>query len=303
MSAAEPRAPGELRTAVKRRVQTTGLERDAAVERHDPSNVIRRGDRYHFWFTEHPKATSGFKQGHIRRAGSEDGYRWQLHEPLAVGGGAGSWDEQTALTSYVVPHEGRLYMFYTGVPAQFEDHQRDPRGIGWVVADGPEGPWRKEVDEPVLWPGETGAWDDLCCDDANLIRREGRWWLYYKGRAKGDDPYDSRIGVALADRLTGPYRKHAENPLFDGHALTAWVHRDGVAAIGGDNQPDLLWSEDGIRFVSAADFTNRSTGLYCPENFGDGTNGRGVEWGIDVEASEPPRYLYRFDCDLLVPER
>jgi hypothetical protein len=101
--------------------------------------------------------------------------------------------------------------------------------------------------------------------------------------------------------LTGPWDKCPENPLFTGHALSAWVHRDGVAAIGGGNQPELLWSPDGLHFSPVVEFRNQSTGLYCPENFASGRNERGVEWGIDVDLSEPPRYLYRFNCNLLVP--
>ncbi|MGD2175455.1 MAG: family 43 glycosylhydrolase [Candidatus Brocadiaceae bacterium] len=294
----DPGVPSELRTARKVRAETTGLERDPSVERHDPSNVIRHGGRYHFWFTEHPAATSGFREGYIRRATSEDGTHWTLHGTAYAGGRAGEWDEQTALTSYVVPQRGRFYMFYTGVPAEFEDHQTDRRGIGYVVANSVDGPWRKEANEPLLWPGEDGAWDELCCDDANLIYRERRWWLYYKGRRKGDDPNDSRIGVAFADELTGPYEEYPHNPVFIGHALTAWVHRQGVAAIGGGNQPDLLWSPDGLNFQPVVEFPNQSTGLYCPENFGNGVNTRGVEWGIDVDWSDPPRYLYRFNCNL-----
>lgn len=300
MSRPDTDVPKELRTARQERVETTGLERDPAVERHDPSNIILHRGKYHFWFTEHEKFTSGFTHGYIRRASSEDGLDWTLHETCYASGEPGDWDEQTALTSYVVPHDGRFYMFYTGVPAELEDPQTDQRGIGYVVADSPEGPWRKELNEPVLRPGPEGSWDELCCDDANIIFRDGRWWLYYKGRTVGDDPMESQIGVAFADALEGPWRKHPGNPLFKGHALTAWVHRDGVAVMGGANQPDLLWSEDGLDFRPVVEFQNTSTGLYCPENFKAGVNRRGVEWGIDVDWSNRTRFLYRFNCNLLV---
>jgi len=112
----------------------------------------------------------------------------------------------------------------------------------------------------------------------------------------------SYTGLALSASITGPYIKYGENPIMTGHAGSAWIHRDGVAAIGGEVDPQedqcIRWSEDGIHFVEAGVFPNKSTGFYCPENFKNGVNHRGVTWGMDVVAGIKPRYLYRFDCNL-----
>ncbi len=80
MSRPDTDVPQKLRAAHRERVETTGLERDPAVERHDPSNIILHRGKYHFWFTEHEKFTSGFTHGYIRPATSEDGFDWTLHE-------------------------------------------------------------------------------------------------------------------------------------------------------------------------------------------------------------------------------
>jgi hypothetical protein len=89
-----------------------------------------------------------------------------------------------------------------------------------------------------------------------------------------------------------------------GHASSMWVHRDGVAAVGGEvDEPENMcvrWSEDGIHFVEAGVFPNKSTGFYCPGNFitdGD-VNPAGVPWGFDVIRKTIPRYIYRFDCSM-----
>jgi hypothetical protein len=115
---------------------------------------------------------------------------------------------------------------------------------------------------------------------------------------------DSFTGLAQADTITGPYAKHEQNPLMTGHAGSAWIHRDGVAAIGGEVDPPqnqcIRWSEDGVQFVEAGHFPNKSTGFYCPANFDNGVNSQGVTWGMDVIAGIKPRYLYRYDCDLNV---
>lgn len=120
----------------------------------------------------------------------------------------------------------------------------------------------KHLDAPILWPGEDGAWDALCCDDPNVIFRDGQWWLYYKGRKRNSHPMNSFTGLATAPTITGPYTKHPENPLMSRHAGSAWVHRDGAHGV--------RWSQDGVHFVEAGLLPNKSTGLYCPENFGDG---------------------------------
>ena len=57
--------------------------------------------------------------------------------------------------------------------------------------------------------------------DSNVVFREGKWWLYFKSRRADETHKDTRIGVAVADTITGPYRKHSGNPLFAGHAFSA----------------------------------------------------------------------------------
>jgi hypothetical protein len=46
---------------------------------------------------------------------------------------------------------------------------------------------------------------------------------------------------------------------MSGHAFSAWVHRDVVAAIGGESEPPeaqcVRWSEDGVHFVEAGVFS------------------------------------------------
>jgi hypothetical protein len=291
--------PPELRNATRKKVETEGLDQDETLERHDPSNVLRYNGKYYLWYTEHlPK--DPFIGTYVQLATSANGYQWTVQGTALDKGQPGEPDEQGALTSYVVPHDGRFYMFYTRVPPTFRHYNTSKRGIGYAVADTPDGPWVKQK-ETILWPGDN-TWDDLCCDDANVLHREGKWWLYYKGRTLGDEPGDSMVGVAISDKLTGPYRKHPANPLFKGHAFAAWVHRTGVAATGGHEGKRVLhWAPDGIHFQVAGEFDNKSIGFYCPENFGDGTNNRGVTWGFDV-ARAKPRYVYRFDCNLTVRE-
>ncbi len=52
--------------------------------------------------------------------------------------------------------------------------------------------------------------------DSNLVFRQSKWWLYFKSRRTEETSKETRIGVAIADTITGPYQRHSANPLFLG---------------------------------------------------------------------------------------
>lgn len=298
--------PQELLHPNTRIVETRGLP---ANDNHDPSNVINHGGKYYFWYTEHyyhnrpgGPQLAAFKGTKVHYAVSTDGHEWETRGVALDVNAPGHWDSDGVLTAYVVPTGGRFYMFYTGVGPVYRDLNVDPRRIGVAVADNPDGPWVRYDGNPVLEP-EAGAWDEIACDDANVIYRDGRWWLYYKGRRLNVESNETEVGVAFAKRITGPYTKYESNPIMPGHALTAWVHRYGVAYLGGlKDDARVYWSEDGLHFTPAGPFEHiRSTGVYCPANFGNGINPDGVTWGVFVEHRPgSKRRISRFDCDLAV---
>ena len=278
---------------------TTGLDdrQPDGWERHDPSNVLKHKGRFLLWVTEHPTGNC-WHYARIVLLSSLDGFEWQFEQIALEPGKSGDWDDQAALTPYIVPHGGRFYMFYSGVDKSFTHHTQTRRGIGFVAADSPFGPWRKEIDKQILMHGDKGAWDELNCDDANIIRRDGKWWFYYKGTMIDRESVQTLIGAATADKLTGSYTKHPANPLFEGHALTVTKFHDGVIALPSGNNQRLLWSTDGVRFDEAGDFKHKSTGVYNPDDFDDDADDvKPIEWIIDV-LRQTPRRLYRLDCQL-----
>jgi hypothetical protein len=248
------------------------------------------------WYTEHPLVTNGW-EGSIRFVTSPNGYEWEDQGVAIPRGNKGEIDDLAAITSYVVPHNGKYYLFYTA----FGSLDRNRKGITYAVADSPDGPWKKSG-EKLLWPsGNADEWDGLHIDDANIILYHNKWYFYYKGRppvdGKPGPPSQTLIGVAISDNLLGPYKKYKNNPVFPGHAFTAWVHREGVAAFGFGT----FWSEDGLHFEKAGDFSVRSLGLYCPENFGNGKNFHGVSWGIFVKGpKDRARYMNRMELHLII---
>ncbi len=291
----ESNIPAELAAPNKRVTPTTGLEGPPDSDNHDPSNVIYHDGLFHLWFTGHREPYCPFRNSFVEYATSADGIAWRRHGIVLEARDAEHWDNGGVLTAFVVPQVDRFYMFYTGVGADF-DGAESPRFIGCAVADNPAGPWSRDKDNIVLSPDSAGNWDDGGVDDANIIRQNNQWWLYYKGRRRSSTAAETRIGVAAATDLAGPYRRHPANPLLPGHALTAWKHRDGVAMITGQVGPPVVhWSTDGITFHAAGAFKNQSTGVYNPADFVAAAGPDAVPWGIDVHLPRP-RTLFRFDA-------
>lgn len=290
LAAADKSVPSEL-TAVRKVTEIIEAFRPSKqFDRHDPSNVIRHGDRYWFYYTRN---VGDHRVVSVHAACSTDGHRW-TDAGEAIGRGApGAWDESGAIAPYVVAHADKYYLFYTG----FREGNLDTRDLGCAIAEQLGGPWKRCPTNPILRRDPNpSAWDSGMLGDANVLFREGKWWLYFKSRRAGESNQETRIGVAIADQIAGPYRKHPGNPLFSGHAFSAWLHRNGVAALCGFVSPKIKWSLDGLHFADAGDFPNHSTGLFTPDAAADHGQLRGFEWGVEVYDEDGARGLRRFDC-------
>ncbi len=272
-----------------------GLEPEDGLTRRDPSDVIRHDGRYWVWYTRTDRGHSGY-DATVWCASSEDGLCWREEGEAVARGGPGEWDEQSVFTPGILVFEGRFYLFYTSVQKPFSEAALT--AIGAAVADCPEGPWEKLPPNPLLLPGEGEAFDSHRVDDSCLMVREGRCWLYYKGRQMGLSPAETKMGLAVADEPAGPWRKHPDNPLIPtGHEVLCWPDHDGVAALV-SRPPSIWYAADGLAFERLADLDERpkAPGAWRPDAFGDPDEGAGIEWGICQEngpGSWP--YLRRFD--------
>ena len=277
-----------------------GLGYEPGVTRRDPSCVIKSGARYHVWYTKTSRATHGY-DATIWYATSPDGRTWTERGEALPRGGPGAWDEQSVFTPGVLVAEGRTYLFYTSVEKPYSEQALT--AIGVAVADSPDGPWIKHASNPILETGPLGAWDSHRVDDACLIVRDGRYWLYYKGRQMGLSPRETKMGLAIADHPLGPYVKHPANPLIaSGHEVLVWPMGEGVAAWVQPVGPaggTIQYSPDGVHFQTRAEVVPpRVPGPYCPDAFTDTAFGHGFTWGICQNSSrrEPFPFLERFDC-------
>ena len=301
-------------------MEVDGIGKEEGVTRRDPSDVIKVGSTYFVWYTRTTEASGGYYDASIWYATSNDGKHWTERGKGVDQGDSDDWDAESVFTPNIMIAEGRYYLFYTAIAEPWTP--RFQTAIGIAMSDSPEGPWKKLRHNPVLetgpgeWEDNTGGWreakpgaafDSHVVDDACLIVRDGKYWLYYKGRQKGLSPGQTKMGVAIADCPEGPYRKSELNPVINsGHEVLVASWRDGVVALVGRTGPQkntIQYASDGLHFSVKAHIKNPpwAPGAYRPDVFADTDHGSGFRWGICLGGGKWP-YLRRFECDLVPPE-
>jgi len=301
--------PEELKTPNYRITNLEGIGYDQDFGRQDPSNVIKVGDTFHVYTSKFTGNTP--YTGVIGHATSTDGLHWKEHANALAKGPADAWDNYGVLTPYVMAYEGKYYLYYTS-SGKLPDEPwairgpKNGRHIGLAIAESPHGPWRK-LPQPVLSPGRVGEWDSYLVDDAHVIVREGKFWLYYKGGDIKVTADTTQWGLAIADSPAGPFVKVKDNPLTGGHTVCVWPHREGVAALidnAGPEKYTVQWSADGIRFkrVAKLKYVHTGCGPYDPDAFNNTKQGRGIAWGVAQDRQQGRMGIVRFDVDLEVPQ-
>lgn len=127
------------------------------------------------------------------------------------GRGGDHWDSHAPHNPTIHCVDDRYYLFYIGNSDGTPDTQR----TGLAVADSLDGPWIRIGDEaPILdVTPDPRAWDSyIAVNPAYLRHPDGEHWLYYKCWDRHHDGF-RKMGLAVAERVEGPYRKRPENPL------------------------------------------------------------------------------------------
>ena len=175
-------------------------------------------------------------------------WRWPRARP-------GSWEGASVFTPNILVAEGRYWLFYTGTSRPYKRPFNPDSKIGIAVSDSPDGPWERLTTNPALTNSDNpDDFDSHLIDDACLIVRDGKYWLYYKGRQLGKSPGQTQMGLAIAEKPEGPYVKHEANPVIPGnHEVLVWPQGTGVAAMIGSTGPkqitnSILYAEDGVNF-------------------------------------------------------
>jgi hypothetical protein len=133
--------------------------------------------------------------------------------------GPGYWDATTCHNPSIKKVDGKYCLFFMGN----SNGKTNTKRIGLATADSLDGPWTRP-DEPLLLPGPEGAWDDHCTTNPAFIKHpNGQYWLFYKSwntkeYETSTDPLvkgNRKYGLAISDKLEGPYIKYNGNPVID----------------------------------------------------------------------------------------
>jgi len=314
--------------------KTYDLKGDLAYEegvvRRDPSDIITVDDTYYVYYSKSVGVTHGFGSGdpdkkvfpwdktEIWYASSKDGWTWK-EEGLAVGRGkAGAYDDRSVFTPQIMTHEGKYVLVYQTVKAPYVNRVKNQ--VGMAIANSPHGPFKK-LEEPILSPTDDGEWlgeedtrfkvkkqgsfDSHKVHDPTLLFYNNKFYLYYKGERMGERKTfggrEIKWGVAIADKLEGPYIKSEYNPITNsGHELCVWPYQGGVSALlitDGPERNTIQWAPDGINFniKSHIKWGPPAAGLDQSVN-NDNSPVEALKWGLTHEyVSKDWQVIKRFE--------
>ncbi|REE00151.1 family 43 glycosylhydrolase [Marinoscillum furvescens] len=288
-----------------------GIGRDSVYNRRDPSDIIKVNGKYYVYYTRMDSPVRSGYWGTIWYATSEDeGYTWQ-EQGMALGlGEAGAFDSHSVFTPNILVYNGKYYLYYTAVrptpsnpEGKFEGNStNDFTAIGVAVADSPDGPFERLPNNPVIAHSEVSSdFDSYRVDDASLLVRDGKIWLYYKGRCiehgkKG--PKLTEMGVAIADSPEGPFEK--KGSLLDrGHEVLIWKEGEGVSCLASLSQ-SINHAADGLNFTMKYDSLENipmAPGLYRPHLESGNPDVTTPGWGISMTQGRGYAYLMRFEMN------
>ena len=283
----------------------SGVGPEAGVYRRDPSDIIKVGDTWHVWYSKPEGAANGPSTiGHATSTNA--GLDW-VEQAVAIPRTTNSWDGGSAFTPNILQHNGTYYLYYTGVNDEYwstSGYVEDQKfRIGVASASSPYGPWTKYAGSPILVPSaDTNKFDSFRVDDSCLAVKDGRIWLYHKGRGWGLGPTETKMGVVIADDPLGPFvRQNGGDPVqLGGHEVQIWMDRyEGIYSMVGSVGPAELthtiqYAADGMDFRFYADISTSdpsAPGMYRTE-LTDPTAGDMPEWGMHGVSS-----LARFAID------
>ena len=140
-------------------------------------------------------------------------------ETILAPRGEGFFDGTTCHNPHIQLVDGKYCLFYIGN----SNKKTNTKRIAMATADSLSGPW-KRPDKPLLEVGPVGSWDDHCTSNPAFLKHpNGQYWLCYKSwnTEEYEHPVDPAIrgnrkyGLAIADKLEGPYIKYSGNPILD----------------------------------------------------------------------------------------
>ncbi|MGQ1787974.1 glycoside hydrolase family protein [Saccharicrinis sp. GN24d3] len=214
-----------------------------------------------------------------------------------------TWDRKSPHNPNVHRVNNQYVLLYIANSGGSRNKKVASQRIGMMIANSPEGPWKKAGDHGLILepPTDSLIWSHGSVVGVNnpalFAHPDGRYFLYYKAMKKGDV---RRMGVAIADKLEGPYVFHKEyltgndTEIEDGYAF----FEDGKVCFLTTNNHQgegYLWkSEDGLHFDIPVLGFDRIEHYVGSESVKNATilRGKKFERPQILMMDGKPRYLY-----------
>lgn len=239
-------------------------------------SIIKSGGAYYMYYTA---GIFGGGQVGLAVATSPDGPWKKYGIPILATGAPGEWDDY-ALAQPRVYKFGQTYYMYYGANQNTWRGGRYPWRIGMATASSPEGPWTKHSGNPILNPGELGAWDGLGISLGSVSRVGDEYWMWYVGWNEQLDEY-AQIGISIAKIPEGPWASFEGNPVFAPRGWSLFGSQEplvirlddgyhmwyaGLPVVGDTHYADIGYahSPDGIRWT---DYENNPVLKRGPEEY------------------------------------
>jgi len=291
----------------------TGIGLEPGFCRRDPSDVIKVGDTFYVWYTKVPQKAhlypSGYNGDVWYATSTDEGQSWEEKGLAVPRGEDGAFDAFSTFTPNIVVWQRKYYLYYTAVANGFKNTGYVEIGktkIGVAVADSPDGPWTKPASNIMIEPSPDHArFDSYRTDDSCVVIRDGKVWLYYKGRQWNGTPRETHMGVAVADNPLGPFKKQNDGKFIQdsGHEVMVWPYKQGIMSLAsnvGPNGRSLFYAADGISFkVVKPGLRNLpiAPGSYRADLSGEPAYDDGITWGIAMVLGHHP-YLRRYEINI-----
>ena len=162
-------------------------------------------------------------------------------------GNDGDWDRDMVHNPWIIEHDGKYYMYYTGTygDGTFEGHRYHQR-VGVAVADHPSGPWRR-LGQP-LSSLQDGYLNNLVtCNPSVCKMTDGRFIMLFRASYYENKAYKGNmfLGVAFADSPEGPFVCHDE-PVLSKKGVNFAAEDPGIFAY--DNKLYVIFKDMGHNF-------------------------------------------------------
>lgn len=233
------------------------------------------------WESKHVACAAVVKEGesdfYLWYSGYTEGGKWSVGLATA-NGPLGPWTkydrnpiiEDFGYIGAVVKVDGK-YCMYVEHPIGSTSFDQGPFCL--AAADRPEGPWIRYESNPVLSPGDSGAWDDGGFSEAGMLCHEGVFHTFYGGtKARKLES----IGYAWStDGLH--FHRHPCNPVV---LRERCPDTSALAEVHALFEPPLFYLYHTVRYVSVTEWAE--------------------DIGVQILATSRP---FRFDMPVLTLDR